>query len=464
MLTLVARHRSDLDSGENLGMDEPLQDGELLIFKGTAGRLSQLQKTPGLGLATKEIEKLSFARTKDKAKSSNSLSKRRHRRMVEAVVGVNSPLVGKTVKEVAFRQQFNAVIIARRHGVLPGFRTSVATSSSPSRRTLSRDIDGARQSLGGGLLSDELNAVADVEDGGVTATNKGKTNNVCLDSKNCDCNTSWSKTRFCPGDSLLLVASTGFAKQFSSNSRFFALATEIADSKPPRQDSAKDIGRAAITWVMLAAIIGVSAVNDEYLLEMCCITISVQIYLKIMTLDEAWGAVKSSTLLTIAASFSLGTAIQKSGLAEDIADLIGKVAGPFGHIGLIAVVGFVTSLLSIMVSNTAVVIFLVRFPSKSNTPTSHLLTPPPRTVRPGRRGRQERKHGPPAPSLRAHDRVQCRLRDPHLLPDQPHGLRARRIRLQRLLEVRRPPADYLMGVLDAGHLCDMGLVTSSDRL
>ncbi|GMI41469.1 hypothetical protein TeGR_g4533 [Tetraparma gracilis] len=358
MLTLVARHRSDLDSGENLGMDEPLQDGELLIFKGTAGRLSQLQKTPGLGLATKEIEKLSFARTKDKAKSSNSLSKRRHRRMVEAVVGVNSPLVGKTVKEVAFRQQFNAVIIARRHGVLPGFRTSVATSSSPSRRTLSRDIDGARQSLGGGLLSDELNAVADVEDGGVPATNKGKTNNVCLDSKNCDCNTSWSKTRFCPGDSLLLVASTGFAKQFSSNSRFFALATEIADSKPPRQDSAKDIGRAAITWVMLAAIIGVSAVNDEYLLEMCCITISVQIYLKIMTLDEAWGAVKSSTLLTIAASFSLGTAIQKSGLAEDIADLIGKVAGPFGHIGLIAVVGFVTSLLSIMVSNTAVVIFL----------------------------------------------------------------------------------------------------------
>ena len=362
LLTMVGRYRNTDDLGVDLGMDERFEEGELLIFKGTAGRLSQLQKTPGLGLATKEIEKLSFARTKDKA--NKSLSKRRYRRIVETVIGVNSPLIGKTVKETAFRQTFNAVIIARRHGLSRPSTVRPGGSVSFSGRNPSTD----RESIsgGGGRLLDSPSRVttegarkrktSDVEGGECGEFSRAR--NVTLLPKNCDCNTSWSDIRFCPGDSLLLIASPGFVKQFSATSRYFALASELPDSKPPRQDGVKDIGRAAMTWVMLSLIVVVSAFNDEYLLEMCVITISLQIFLKVMTLEEAWGAVKGSTLLTIASSFSLGTAIQKSRLAEDIANLIGLVAGPFGEIGLLAVVGFVTSLLSIMVSNTAVVIFL----------------------------------------------------------------------------------------------------------
>eukprot|EP00520_Triparma_pacifica_P012505 CAMPEP_0118657136 /NCGR_PEP_ID=MMETSP0785-20121206/13854_1 /TAXON_ID=91992 /ORGANISM="Bolidomonas pacifica, Strain CCMP 1866" /LENGTH=388 /DNA_ID=CAMNT_0006550027 /DNA_START=160 /DNA_END=1322 /DNA_ORIENTATION=+ len=114
-LVLHARHTVPGESGEDLREDVPFKEGELLIFKGTAGRLAQLQKVPGLALATKEIEKLSFAKLK--YKSDNRLSKRRHRRMIEAVVAMNSPLVGKKVKDVSFRQSYNAVIIARRQGL-----------------------------------------------------------------------------------------------------------------------------------------------------------------------------------------------------------------------------------------------------------------------------------------------------------------------------------------------------------
>jgi di/tricarboxylate transporter len=151
---------------------------------------------------------------------------------------------------------------------------------------------------------------------------------------------------------------------------------------------------------MLFAIIGVSAVDDTLLLEMCVITITIQIFLQVMTLDEgeeddgrevkekrrpssnpphsliaAWGAVKGSTLLTIASSFSLGTAITECGLSDILANGINKIADPFGKIGLIAVVYFFTSFLSILVSNTAVVVFLFNPVAKAATGAGMDLKP-----------------------------------------------------------------------------------------
>ncbi|GMH82217.1 hypothetical protein TrST_g11685 [Triparma strigata] len=342
-LSFVRRHCLEGDDGVDLMPDAPFSEGELLVFKGTAGRLAQLQKTPGLVLATKEIEKLSFARVKHKA--DNKLSKRRHRRIIEAVIDVNSPLVGKTIKEVAFRQSYNAVVVARRPGIT--FSTTPGQGPTKQRSVSSCGGAGERNSLANRLQ----------EEGLEMNPNSNSDGYVNLSFSDCDCNTSWGAVKFCAGDSLLLVASSSFVKQYS-NSRFFALVTELSNSKPPRNDTPKDLLRVWVTWGMLAMIIGVSAYDDSRLLEMCVITVTVQIYFQMMTLEEAWSAVKGGTLLTIASSFSLGNAIQSSGLADIIADEICLIAGPFGKIGLIAVVYFVTSLLSILVSNTAVVIFL----------------------------------------------------------------------------------------------------------
>ena len=331
-LALHRRHRQAGESGEDSRAHTPFREGELLIFKGTAGRLAQLQRVPGLALATKEIEKLSFAKLK--YKSDNRLSKRRHRRIIEAVVAMNSPLIGKRVKDASFRQSYNAVIIARRQGLGRGrTNTRLGEEESSSARTYSRGNAGA----GAAKLGEDLEMSCG---GGGCELNEY----VCLDTKdvgNCECNTSWGEVVFSPGDSLLMVASSGFAKQHAT-SRLFALVTELADSKPRRDDNWKDMARMVVTWLMLFAIIGVSAWKDDLLLEMCVITITIQIFFQMMTLDEAWSAVKGSTLLTIASSFSLGTAITECGLSDILANGINAIAAPFGKIGLIAVVYFFT--------------------------------------------------------------------------------------------------------------------------
>lgn len=261
--------------------------------------------------------------------------------MIEAVVAMNSPLVGKKVKDVSFRQSYNAVIIARRQGLGRGGMGVARSDAGETNgtRTYSRSNAEVVVANFEGEDGQEEGSC-----GGGGGGEDGCNEYICLDTKgisSCDCNTSWGDAVFSPGDSLLMVASSGFAKLHAS-SRLFALVTELADSKPRRDDTWKDVGRMALTWVMLFAIIGVSAVDDSLLLEMCVITITIQIFFQMMTLDEAWGAVKGSTLLTIASSFSLGTAITECGLSDILANGINTIAAPFGKIGLIAVVYFVT--------------------------------------------------------------------------------------------------------------------------
>ena len=104
----------------------------------------------------------------------------------------------------------------------------------------------------------------------------------------------------------------------SFSSRHFALVSEVPDSKPPRNDTAKDLIRVALTWGLLIAIIVVSAIDDDKLLLMCLLTVTIQIYMQVLTLAEAWGAVKGGVLLTIASSFALGAAIESCGLSDII--------------------------------------------------------------------------------------------------------------------------------------------------
>jgi hypothetical protein len=165
-----------------------------------------------------------------KYKSDNRLSKRRHRRIIEAVVAMNSPLVGKKVKDVSFRQSYNAVIIARRQGLRRG---RGVTRSDMGDLNTSRTYS----------KSNEKDSVVDLEENAEGV--KGGKTYICLDTKDapdCDCNTSWGEVVFCPGDSLLMVASAGFSKIHAS-SRLFALVTELADSKPRRDDNWKDLAR-----------------------------------------------------------------------------------------------------------------------------------------------------------------------------------------------------------------------------
>ena len=90
---------AEVSSFTTISQADPLQDGDVLWFSGTAESIGDLRKIPGLvSYESDEVNKM-------KEKVFN-------RRLVQAVVARKGPLVGKTVKEIRFRTQYGAAVIA----------------------------------------------------------------------------------------------------------------------------------------------------------------------------------------------------------------------------------------------------------------------------------------------------------------------------------------------------------------
>jgi di/tricarboxylate transporter/predicted amino acid-binding ACT domain protein len=82
-----------------ISLDEPLEDGDILWFSGTANAIGDLRKIPGLRtFVNAEVKKIN--------------EKVYDRRLVQAVISRRSKLVGKTAREARFRSKFGAVVIA----------------------------------------------------------------------------------------------------------------------------------------------------------------------------------------------------------------------------------------------------------------------------------------------------------------------------------------------------------------
>jgi di/tricarboxylate transporter len=75
--------------------------------------------------------------------------------------------------------------------------------------------------------------------------------------------------------------------------------------------------------------------------------------LRILSFEQARGAVDMETILVIAASFGLGTAIERSGLAASIATGIHGGLGAFGPRGVLIGVVVATVALTELLSNNA---------------------------------------------------------------------------------------------------------------
>lgn len=96
---LVAIERS-LDMMHAVDPEEILKEGDILWFAGDASSFRFIRNTPGLVPLGEEHA----TRLKD--------VKHVERRLVQAVIARGSPLIGKNAKDLKFRQQFNAAVVA----------------------------------------------------------------------------------------------------------------------------------------------------------------------------------------------------------------------------------------------------------------------------------------------------------------------------------------------------------------
>jgi di/tricarboxylate transporter len=155
------------------------------------------------------------------------------------------------------------------------------------------------------------------------------------------------------GDTLLVEAHPSFADQ-QRNSRDFFLVSRLEGSNPPSHDRA---------WIAMAVLVGmVTLVTLEWLpmLQAALLAAAILLLARCVSIEAARRSIDWEVLLAIAASLALGTALETTNAARQIADQMISLAGGSPWITL-AVIYFVTLIVTEMVTNNAAAALMFPF-------------------------------------------------------------------------------------------------------
>lgn len=248
---------------------ELLQANDRLIFAGDVRSVVDLKNIHGLRVADDQVFKL------DAHQSTRSL--------VEVVISPNFPHLGKTVRDMGFRNHYGAAIIA-----------------------ISRDGRHLKTKIG------------DVD--------------------------------LRPGDTLLLETHEDFIEN-QRYSRDFLLVSQIENSRPVRHDQR---GTAGLILLGMVALVGASVVS---MFKAALLAAALLVLTRCVRIRDARRSIDWEVLLVIAASIGLGAAMEKTGAAQSIAELIiGASAG--SPTGLLISLFALTAAFSAVISNMAAAVIL----------------------------------------------------------------------------------------------------------
>lgn len=253
----------------------------------------------------------------------------------------------ETIKE-GDRLTFSGVVtsvvdLERIPGLVPASDESYETDAAKRRwKRLSEAVISARSPLVGKTIRDANfrslynAAVVAVHRGG--ARLQGRLGDIVLQ----------------PGDTLLLQSGAHFARAHRNNADFI-LVSSVEDSRPIRHE------RAPVALGLLVLLIGLM-VSGVISVMMASFTIAV---LLIMTRCISSSAARESidwqTLLSIAAAFGLGKALEKSGAAKEIAELVVHSLGGFGPMVVLAAIYFLTMIFTEVLTNNAAAAMMFPF-------------------------------------------------------------------------------------------------------
>jgi di/tricarboxylate transporter len=176
------------------------------------------------------------------------------------------------------------------------------------------------------------------------------------------------EVRLRAGDVLLLLADSGARRRLLADPTF-VVVSPLAGEGPPRREKAPLVAVVVLVMLVLAAT-GVLDILVAALLAGFAL-----VALRVLTAAEARASIDLNIIVLIAASFGLGNAIETSGLASQIADLVVGPLGDYGDVGLLLGVLVSTTLLTELITNNAAAVLM--FPIALATATQAGLDPRP---------------------------------------------------------------------------------------
>lgn len=153
-----------------------------------------------------------------------------------------------------------------------------------------------------------------------------------------------------PGDTLLLEARPAFVSRQQFNKDF--LLINDLDKVTPRHE------KAGLAWSILLLCVGAAGLSLLSMLNAALLAVIVMMATGCLTVSQAEKSLDLPVLITIAASFALGAALQKTGVAAMLAEGMVSLSG--GRPWLLLVLTYLTvSMLTELVTNNAAAIIMV---------------------------------------------------------------------------------------------------------
>ena len=152
------------------------------------------------------------------------------------------------------------------------------------------------------------------------------------------------------GETFIVEAGDDFGEQYARDSDF-SLVSEISGSYRPRDD----LPHMIIAGVLVAAMVGIAASALMSIVVSASLAALGMIITGCMTARQAGESVKIPIMLTIAAAFGVGKAMEVSGAAAQLARFVVNVLGNLGTIGLLFGIYIISALLANVITSVAAV-------------------------------------------------------------------------------------------------------------
>jgi di/tricarboxylate transporter len=309
---------------------------------------------------------------------------------LEVAIAADGPLVGKTVAKAGLRQlkriylveiERGGIIIPavnseeplqagdrlvfageteaitdllRIKGIVPSTTETPTLAQAHAERRLveavvSPHCDGINQTIRDSQFRDRYGAVV------LAVARNGERVNGNLGS-----------IRLKSGDTLLLDARPAFVTRQKYN-KDFLLINDLEAETPRHQ-------RAYLAWTILAIVVGLASFEVMSMLNAGLIGAAAMLISGCCSLSQAQKSIDMSVLVTIAASFALGAALEKTGVAAFIAQNIVELS--YGHpLLILLLVYLIVSLFTEIITNNAAALLML--PIVLNiTSTAHLNPEP----------------------------------------------------------------------------------------